>query len=371
MQQLQTSFGHYFASVVDDIAGVYQPQEDLETNISQLAFRTVAIAAVTLIVLTIIAVLIKDRVPQLKMPVFVLMTITMVTSTFILIGSTVYLNVNSDSGGPIHWHADFEIWACDNELELRDPTGFLSNKIGTSVLHEHDDHRIHLEGVAVDKEIDASLGKFFHVIGGAITQEAIVVPLNEEPSLTFEDEVDGDGPAAPNPTYVEPYIINDGENGRVFYAQDGQTCGQNEADVQVFVYSLNEGGETYEQRKLQNPRDYTIFEDSNVPPGDCIIFEFDVPKEKTDKLCEQYGVRDIDRCQEFGVEPDQREICELEQLNYEQGVDYTIEPLPLFDIDAGTEDDNAAGTQLEGTGGDFDDTPQDQQGPNLEEEPDA
>ena len=73
-----------------------------------------------------------------------MIALTLTLSTGILIGSTIYLNTNSDSGGPVHWHADIEFWACGNEIELRDPTGF-SNKIGTGTLHEHDDHRIHLD----------------------------------------------------------------------------------------------------------------------------------------------------------------------------------------------------------------------------------
>lgn len=348
MEHFLTTAGSYFASIVDSIPGVYQPQDDLESDITRLAFRTVMGAAAALVVLTIIAVIINDRVPKLKMPVFVLIVITMLGSTFTLIGSTVYLNVKSESGGPIHWHADFEFWACGNEMELRDPTGFLSNKIGTSVLHEHNDHRIHLEGVAVEKEIDASLGKFMHVIGGAVTEDALVMPLNADPAFTFEDEVDGDGASSTNPQYVDDYIMQDGLNGRVAYFQDGQTCGGQEADMQVFVYNYDSDSKTYEQTKLDNPRDYVITEDPNVPPGDCIIFEFDVQKDKTDKLCEQYGIRDIDRCDQFGVAEDQRAICEITQVNYDPSFDYTtqtemeVTTIPEVEINDPTNNDDSS-----------------------------
>ena len=202
--------------------------------------------------------------------------------------STVYLNVKSDSGGPAHWHADFETWVCDNQIELRDPTGFLSNKIGTSVLHEHDDQRIHLEGVVVDDKVDASLGKFFHVVGGALTAEALVAPLNSpDTGLYFEDEVDGDGENPANLQAIEKFVVQDSE-GPYIRLEDGQTCEDGrEGDVQVFVISLNEDGETYTQIKPENPRDYVITDDPNVPPGDCIIFEFGPTRERTDKICEQ------------------------------------------------------------------------------------
>lgn len=321
------------ASIVDTVPGAYEPTADLEHQITSFALDTVMYSAVALVILVVIAAFIRNRVPALKMPVFVLMSLVMAGSAVALIGSTVYLNVKSESGGPIHWHADIEYWTCGNQLELRNPTGFLSNKIGTSVLHEHDDQRIHLEGVAVDKSQDASIGKFMHVVGGIITDDNLIVPLNEDGN-TFEDEVDGDGRNDLHPELVEPYIFTDPEQGRVAAFQTGGSCGDQEAEVQTFVYRYNDD-DTYEQFKLDKTEtlamfgigevdDYAINENPNVPPGDCVIFEFDVPKEKTDKLCQQYGVRDIERCEEFGVEPDQREICTSRQVNYDPDTDYTI-----------------------------------------------
>ncbi len=315
MMQLLSSL-RSASSLIDDIPGVYVPQSDLETTITEIALRTVLIAASSMFVLTILAMLFSNKHEKLKMPLFVLMVIAMAGSTITLVGSTIYLNTNSDSGGPVHWHADFEFWACGNELEVRDPLGF-SNKIGTWTLHEHDDHRIHLEGVVVDGEVDASLGKFMHVTGGAITESHLVLPLNEtEDGPLFEDEEDGDGPSSTNPDLLASYIRDDAELGKVAVFKDGDTCGSEVADVQVFLYEYNEEDDTYSQRKLDNPRDYVITDDPNVPPGDCVIFEFGPEREKTDKLCEQYGIRDMDRCEEFGVSADQRAICHIKQVNY-------------------------------------------------------
>src|SRR3989338_813091 len=66
--------------------------------------------------------------------------------TLYLIIVTLHLNFTSWSKGPVHWHADFEIWACDNRIELFEPEGF-SNKQGVDLMHAHDDNRIHVEGV--------------------------------------------------------------------------------------------------------------------------------------------------------------------------------------------------------------------------------
>lgn len=311
VESLLTRFAH---GATDGLSGLFQPVSDLDGQISSLSTRITIGASIALVVLTIIAALVKNRSEKFKLPLFIAMFVVIVGSTLFLGASTIYLNTSSDSGGPVHWHADFEIWACGNELELRDPFEFLSNKIGTPTLHEHNDKRIHLEGVVVNEEVDASLGKFFHVVGGAITNDAMVVPLNSEGSV-FEDVIDGDGPSDTAPALVEPYLVySDGERYARFIG--GETCGDQPAYPQVFVYQYNEANDTYAQAKLSDPVHYGISGEPNVPPGDCVIFEFDVMKDQTDKLCEQYGVRDVNRCDQFGVSEDKHSICKASQINY-------------------------------------------------------
>jgi len=303
-----------FSSVLTGIEDLYQPHDDLEANIAALSINVIKVSAIIVVVLVLTAWALNNRLPKLKLPLFIGIAGTMALSTLMLIGSTVYLNINSDSGGPVHWHADFEIWACGNELELRDPTGF-SNKIGSSVLHEHNDRRIHLEGVVVDEKVDASLGKFMYVIGGAITSEAMVVPLNPADGSYFEDDIDADGPSDQYASLIEPFIVEGDEKGNFARFINGDKCGDEVAEVQVFVYKLDKDTDTYSQTKLDRPQDYVIRDESLVPPGDCIIFEFDTPKDRTDKLCPQYGIRDIDRCEDFGVMPNERGICTLREVN--------------------------------------------------------
>jgi len=332
-----------FAHTASETLHKFDPQDDLESQVSSLALDTVVIASVSLLILVIIATVVKDRLPRLKMPLFILMVISMAGSVMVLLGSTIYLNTQSDSGGPIHWHADFEFWACDNQLELRDPSGVLTNKIGTAVLHEHDDQRIHLEGVVVDKEIDASLGKFLYVVGGEIDANTLKVPLNDDPSLWFEDELDGDGETATNSALIAEYIYDRGHDGFVAEFSDGLTCGSTQAEVQTFVYHYEEDLDVYWQEKIAAPESYAINEDPNVPPGDCVIFEFSKSKERTDKLCAQFGIRDIDKCEAFGVEPDQRGICTVREVGIVTEVGEIIElsdllpaePAQLETIDSG------------------------------------
>jgi hypothetical protein len=281
---------------------------DLEGAINQLSVSSVYIALGLLFLLVILAIwVVKRKKKKLMLPIYLGIAAVVVSTTLVISGATVYLNVKSATGGPVHWHADVEFWACGNELEIRNPSGFLSNKIGTPTLHEHNDKRIHLEGVPVSLPHDASLGKFMQVIGGEVSNNTLVLPLNE--TDYFAPEADGDGHPSPQPDLVDNFIKTT-PKGKVASFISGQTCANQQAEVQVFVYKYNEHDKTYKQTKLTAPANYAITGKSEVPPGDCVIFEFDIAKERTTKLCEQYGIRDVEKCAEFGIEG-KREICEI------------------------------------------------------------
>ncbi|HVF68965.1 MAG TPA: hypothetical protein VNA13_00185 [Xanthomonadales bacterium] len=214
-----------------------------------LVFGTASLA-----ILATIALKAKKLSEDSKTLLFIAIIGVTLIPTLVMSGSTVYLNTISSSGGPVHWHADIEIWKCGTEVDLKDPKG-LSNKIGTSTLHEHNDKRIHLEGVVLKPE-DASLGNFFHVIGGSLASGSFSVPTNEG----------------------------------LLSVKNGDTCLTSDVgEVQVFSYSTDSEG-YYQQQKLLNPQDHIIAPTSIVPSGDCIIVEFDTPKDKTDKMCRSYKV---------------------------------------------------------------------------------
>lgn len=193
-----------------------------------------------------------------KKILFVGIAIPAIIATIVLAYATVYLNVASETKGPVHWHADFEVWKCGEKLGLKNPTGF-TNRIGTPVFHEHGDDRIHVEGVLINKN-DANLGRFFNVTGGLLTQEKMRVPV---------------------------------ENGFV-EAADGETCSGANAPgkLQVFLLQVTNPEQAkqwkYEQKKLEHFDDYVLAPHSYVPPGNCIIVEFDNEKQSTDKVCESY-----------------------------------------------------------------------------------
>lgn len=304
---------------------------DLEEQIRQLSINVVLAATVILVILIIIASLQNKKVPRskakrrqqnvMKIVLFGGMALTLVMSTAFLFGSTVYLNTKSESKGPVHWHTDIEFWACGQELELRDPQGALSNKIGTSTYHEHNDKRIHLEGVVVTRSEDSSLGKFMQVADGQVNRQSLVVPLNEPESewLATPEHRDGDNPDAGNVEVIRDFV-RQGDEGPVAVMQVGDKCDGEAAEVQAFQYTYDKETKTYEQKRLSDPAAYIMRDESVVPPGDCVIVEFDKSKDTTDKLCEQYGVRDAERCVQFGVHKFNPDLCNIREVR--TGEDY-------------------------------------------------
>ena len=228
--------------------------ETIEQTLNHFGLTLLVIGSVGLTLLAIISLNAKKLTEHKKELLFFGIVAATVVPTLFLAISTVYINMISSSGGPVHWHADMEVWACGKELDLKNPEG-LSNKIGTATLHEHNDKRIHVEGVVVEPH-HVSLGSFFEVIGGELTSQLLIVPTDEG---------------------KRPFIT-------------GQSCSTNErAEVQVFVYTIDEA-KYYSQQKLEYPHEYILTGTPHVPDGDCIIVEYGPKKEKTEKLCRSYRV---------------------------------------------------------------------------------
>ena len=211
-------------------------------------------STVFLLILVGFAAFIKKKSGIVKALLFWAMILVIAVNTLYLAGATIYKNHRSVTGGPVHWHADFEIWNCGKEVDLIDPKGW-SNKIGTAVFHEHNDKRIHVEGAVMHQQ-DISLGEFFKVIGGNLTGSNLTVPLND---------------------------------GTVMNLNTWDECNGGSGEVQVFVYKTH--GSTFSQKRIGPPEDYVLTGESGIPPGDCIIVEFDQRKERTDKLCQSYKVQ--------------------------------------------------------------------------------
>jgi len=237
---------------------VVTPEENIESiAIDQELIRKINIqvavaSAIILFTLVLIALIFSESSgDKTKNIIFWSIVSVIVLPTFFFVGTTLYINFSSITKGPVHWHADFKIIACGQETEPVNAEG-LSNKIGTNVLHEHEDRRIHIEG-AVVKKSDVALDKFFEVQGGKLSPNAFTIPTNKGlRTITNGDQCD------------------DGQQGV----------------WQVFLYTTDD--DVARQRKLDDFVQYVPSPYTNVPPGDCIIFEFGPVKERTNALCNFY-----------------------------------------------------------------------------------
>ena len=229
---------------------------DLEQQIASLSINVVTGAAILLVLLVIATVLLRDRIPKLKPYLFGMLAATLILPTLFFAGSTIYLNVKSDSKGPVHWHAEVEFWACDSELELRNPSAFLSNKIGTSTYHEHDDKHIHLEGVVVRKAEDASLGKFMRVTGGSLSSNAIDVPLNEDSAawLTQGEKLDGDPAGSLSVNQLENSFIKHSQSGPVAHLRMARSVAPKQRSSRHLSTRLTKTKIPTHRRRSQNPK---------------------------------------------------------------------------------------------------------------------
>ena len=99
-----------------------------------------------IIIITIFIFFEQNLVAQHKKLFFWMIAAPVILSTLYLSFHTIFSNIISETGGPVHWHAHYQVWTCRERLKLSEPKG-LENKVGTSLMHVHNDDSIHIEGV--------------------------------------------------------------------------------------------------------------------------------------------------------------------------------------------------------------------------------
>lgn len=197
-------------------------------------------ALVLFAVLLAVALCKKKASHATKRFLFWSMVIIIGSATLYLATYTIIVNMTSETEGPVHWHADFEIWICGEKQTLPQSTGF-ENKIGTGSFHHHNDDRIHIEGVVAHLE-DVTLSKFFETIGGSLTENSLGIP-QEDRSIDYWQNEDR---------------CPDGSKGT----------------VSVFVQK----GDSNDWLPVAEFPDYVISPESDVPPGDRLKIVFDSQK---------------------------------------------------------------------------------------------
>lgn len=166
-----------------------------------------------------------------KKAAFAVIATISIAATFYLIYSVYVLFSTSATGGPVHWHADFEVWACGERISLKKASGW-STRVGPILLHHHGDDRMHIEGV-VRKLEDVSLREFFKAIGGEFKQSELTV-------IT--------------------------ENGELKNWRNGDSCPEGlQGSLKFFVNG----------KPNADFGNYVISKHTDVPPGDVIKIVFD------------------------------------------------------------------------------------------------
>jgi hypothetical protein len=235
-------------------------EEDAISNAKSNSLIYVSIASALSVLAIACSFFCKRKTEKLKIILFLAIVLPTVIVTSYLIFTTIQLNIISETKGPVHYHADFEIWKCGEPIDLIKPNG-LTNRIGTPIFHEHNDNRIHVEGVVIKKS-NIDLHNFLKVVGGSLTNEKLTIPT---------------------------------DSGIIELSND-ETCNASPAKLQAFLYKIDnpdatkKSGFTYTQTKLIDFENYILSPYQNIPPGDCIILELSPEKTSTNKICESFRV---------------------------------------------------------------------------------
>ncbi len=205
-------------------------------------FTTIIFVSAVFFLLVAYAVFKKKQSKHEKHILFWSMVVLLSTATLYLVGYTITVTLLSVTNGPVHWHADFEVWIC-GEKQILPTSEWLSGKIGSSVLHHHNDYRIHVEGAVMDYE-DIMLTQFFQDIGGSLGQSYLSIPQ---------------------------------EDGSVAYWQNGDYC-PNKKQGTLHLYAQRGWSDTWEE-VLDIPS-YIISHYTDVPPGDRLTLAFETDEVK-------------------------------------------------------------------------------------------
>lgn len=187
-------------------------------NFVQYTGQVLGLGTASLLVLTAVAfyrdgdLTLRDK--NLLMNGFL---IAVLVPSFYTAGAFVHQSQTSWSGGEVHWHADYEVVVSGDradfgfdpseeyspssgqfckaaedqylcEVELVDPEDYcdgntgdplcaVSDRTGETRYHEHDDGRIHLEGIFKNRK-DATLSAFFETFGGELSTTDLAFPTN-------------------------------------------------------------------------------------------------------------------------------------------------------------------------------------------------
>ena len=81
---------------------------DIVSDLKNISYKLIIAASVIVIVVIAVSIASKPKTEKAKIFLFLGIAVPTLIATIFSAGSTVYLNINSETKGPVHWHADFE-----------------------------------------------------------------------------------------------------------------------------------------------------------------------------------------------------------------------------------------------------------------------
>lgn len=227
------------------------------------------VGAVSAVLFLAAAVIAHRKAPHIQLPLFAGLCVVVLCISFLLAAAST-AHLKGSPTGPIERQAQISFWVCGQQLALRDPSRWLSNKLGTARWHEHNDDIMHYQGIPTNLEEEVSVSAFMQAVKGQISPFTLVVPLNEQWPLA-----DRSTNAA-----VERFIAVQ-RDGKYASMVNGQTCNNAPAEVQLFAVT------DHSQFKILDPPHYIV--STKRAADECLVVEFDVPKAATAYRCTERG----------------------------------------------------------------------------------
>ncbi len=165
--------------------------------------------------------------------------------------------------------ARYYVSVCDEQLRFVSSNS-LTKRVGGPRQYIYNDRMV-MQSVFADERDDASLGGMIRSLGGSISTDVILIPINmieATPQLeTFEKE------SPLGRQYVE------------FSPRTG--CGASEGALTVFVYKYDENKNQYTQYHVKDPASY-VFSTNADEKQDCIVLLYGKSTTLTDQTCSGY-----------------------------------------------------------------------------------
>lgn len=187
-----------------------------DVNFISYVPTVIGLGTVCIIILTALSLYNEESATMRDKNILMTAFIVVVTvPTFFSAAAFVHESQTSWSGGEVHWHADYEVLTTVSEseasqmdendvietengylarLNLINPSEFcegdymcaLNDRTGTKTFHEHNDNRIHWEGIFAEKE-DATLTAFFETFDGKLTSTELAYPISPDTAIEREE----------------------------------------------------------------------------------------------------------------------------------------------------------------------------------------